>query len=108
VKISLTDDPAYQPILTTKEFERNSFRSLNLEKADWEAINQNLSDMDWVSLKASCHDENDFPELFRLTLLQVCIQHTPLKPENIKPYKPSGSRSCRIISRKKRKLQTPD
>jgi hypothetical protein len=108
VKISLTDDPAYQPILTTKEFERNSFRSLNLEKADWEAINQNLSDMDWVSLKASCHDENNFPELFRLTLLQVCIQHTPLKPENIKPYKPSGSRSCRIISRKKRKLQTPD
>ncbi|CAL8366448.1 unnamed protein product [Boreogadus saida] len=79
----IEDDPAYQPILTTKEFERNSFRSLNLEKADWEAINHNLSDMDWVSLKASCHDENYFPELFRLMLLQS-QPHCPRVEENLK------------------------
>ena len=83
VKSSLTDETAYHLILFTKEYERNSFISLNLEKADWDAFKQNLSDVDWVSLKASCHDENDFPELFRLTLLQFCLQHTPLKPENM-------------------------
>lgn len=105
IKVLLSDNPAYQPILTPKKIERNSFRCLKLEKANWTSINEELKNVDWVMLKSLCEEENEFPELFRLTLLQICLIHTPLKPENIKPYKPSGSRACRIISRKKRKLQ---
>ena len=104
VKIYLTTDPPYQPILAPKEFERHTFRSLNFDKANWEAMNRHLSEIDWEYLKTCCCDENEFPELFRFTLLQMCSLYTPLKPNSIKPFKPSGSRSCRIISRKK-KLQ---
>ena len=106
VEILLADHPAYAPITTPKDFEDNSFRCLNLPKADWTKVKKKLRAVDWDMLYSMCETEEEFPELFRLTLLQICLLEIPKKPDVKKDYKPSGSRACRVLGRKKRKLQT--
>ena len=104
VEIMLPDNSAYTPITSLKVLDANSFRSLKLESADWPKINEVLSEVDWELLRSDCPTE-DFPELFRLILLHACLSHTPKKAVLRGVYKPSKTRECRIIGRKKRKLQ---
>ena len=61
--------------------EKKDFAGLNFMKADWETMNQMLSEVDWESLEELCHATDRsggaFVELLRLTVLQVatmCVE----------------------------------
>ena len=73
IEVLLTDNPAYQHITTPKRFEENSFRCLDLPKADYTTVNEDLENIDWTQLRSLCTSDEEFPELFRLTLLQLCL-----------------------------------
>ena len=87
-------------------FEPYSFRSVNLQKADLESINDELSAIDWDLLWQMCDNEKDpeqFPELYRLTVLQLCLLHSPVKKPS-QPKKSVQARQRYITNRKRRKL----
>ena len=55
-------------------FESQSFRFIDLRKADFEVINQALADIDWDTLFDLCSQDssgNDFVELVRLTVTKI-------------------------------------
>ena len=82
-------------------FIPHTFRNLNLYKADFGEINNNLKSIKWDDLRSICSLE-DFPELVRLTVLQICELHAPTKchrSTRLSSYK----RERRTLSRKKRK-----
>lgn len=81
-------------------FDDNDFRSLDFSKADFEEINDQLSLIDWNSLRGQCSQE-EFPALFTDTLFQVCQSHVPKK--KIKTGRPKVLHALR---RKKKRLQT--
>ena len=81
----------------------HTFRSLNLQKADFVNINSQLSSIDWDHLKSICPAE-DFPELFRLTVLQVCMQHCPNKSQQSSKINPH-TRERNTLRRRKRKVK---
>ena len=83
-------------------FENQSFRDLNLQKANFELINSDLNSTDWEYLKSIC-PANDFPELFRLIVLQICMEHTPNKSQqsNMNPH----TRARNTLRRRKRKIK---
>ena len=56
--------------------------------------------VEWDVLSEEC-DEEKFPELFTLILLQACILGCPTKT----PPSKKGNKALRILSRKKRKIQ---
>ena len=83
--------------------EKHTFRSLNMRKADFEKICNHLQSIDWDMLNEAC-TPSEFPELLRLTVLQVCELHAPEKrPTSKKPN--SHVRNRRVLRRNKRKLQ---
>ena len=85
------------------QFKNQSFRDINLQKANFECINTDLNSTDWEYLKSICPD-NDFPELFRLIVLQICMEHTPNKSQqsdNINPH----TRARNTLRRRKRKIK---
>ena len=91
-----------------KEAEDFTYFSLNLHKADLDAINRTLIDVEWNALHNLCQQEDDgsmFAELVRLTTLQICYAHTPLKEIPAANARPKISRPRRILYRKKRKLK---
>ena len=106
IEILLQDHPAYRPVSAAKIFEEHSFRNLKLDKGDWPTINASLKKIDWLQLLSLCQTDEEFPELFRLTFLQICLLYTPKKPAVTGEYKPASTRTCRILTRKKRKLKT--
>jgi hypothetical protein len=64
--------------------DQHSFRAVNYHKANTEALNQDLSQVDWSVLKSLCdgnqdHDGSMFKELFVLTVLQLTLKHSPQK-----------------------------
>ena len=59
-------------------FTPHTFRNLNLYKANFKEINTHLQSIEWDELKSICPME-DFPELVRLTVLQICELHAPEK-----------------------------
>ena len=83
--------------------EPHTFRALNFKKSDFTKIKNHLKDIDWDDLIQLCSPE-EFPELFKLTLLQVCELYTPIKkPPNLTNR---GSHHRKILKRKKRKLRS--
>ncbi len=82
------------------DFEESAFRSLDFQKGDYEKISNLLKLVDWESLW-NTSDPESFPELFTLTVLQICELSCPKKV----PPKNKQTSSVRIPSRKKRKLQ---
>ena len=92
------------PSVTTKpSIPADSFRSLNLYKADFDKINAHLESIDWDELKAICSAE-EFPELLRLTMLQVCMLYSPTKVQHSN-YKNFFTRERDILRRRKRKVK---
>ena len=90
-------------------FEDNSFRSINLQKADYTRVNEILSDVDWDVLLELCDkdpDGNDYVELVRLTVLQACLLCSPKKPPLSSSDNPKSehSRKRYILNRKRRKI----
>ena len=95
-------------IKTTKSVNRQripnqSFRSLNLQKSNFNDISEHLKSINWNELKALCSPD-EFPELFRLTLLQVSMLFTPEKSAQSNKTNPF-LRSRNIIRRRKRKVR---
>ena len=82
-------------------FISSSFRNLDFNKADFDKINGMLSETNWDDLINTCPQES-FPELFSLTVLQICEQCCPKKI----PPKSTLSRAVNVPSRKKRKIQS--
>ena len=90
-------------------FESQSFRSIDLRKADFEVINQALADIDWDTLFNLCSQDssgNDFVELVRLTVLQACLLNCPekLPCRDAGRPKSQNSRNRFVLNRKRRKL----
>ena len=84
----------------------HSFRAINYHKADFEALDQDLSEVNWYYLKELCDEMHDpdgsmFKELIVLTVLQVALIHSPPK------VRPAGSGKSKtekeIISLKMRR-----
>ena len=82
-------------------FIPHTFRNLNLHKADFNKINEQIQAIEWDDLKSICPLE-DYPELVKLTVLQICEMYSPVKAHRstrLSSYK----RERRTLSRKKRK-----
>ena len=82
-------------------FDENSFRSINLHKADYIKMNELLSDVDWDALLDLCSNDpsgNEFVELVQLTVLQVCLLTSPKK---------CLSSATRVLSRSTLETATP-
>ena len=86
---------------TPPDFEDSTFRSLDFPKADFTGISSKIESVDWNQLwEASCPEE--FPKLFTQKILQICESCCPRKV----PPKSKTSPLVRILSRRKRKLQS--
>ena len=86
-------------------FHNHTFRNLRIKKPNLEPIQDHLNSVDWDSLRAICSEE-EFPELFRLTILQVCQLYCAPKSTTKRRSKPTNKyvRERRILNRKRRKL----
>ena len=83
--------------------DKHSFRALNLHKADFDQIREHLKNICWDELREPCTAE-EFSELFKLTVLQVCELYSPQRLDcnrSLNKY----YRNRRILNRKRRKLQ---
>ena len=113
VSVNLLYNMKAPSLSSTPSFEDNTFRSLDLQKADYSQINSILSEVDWDALYLLCDDDtggNDFVELLYLTVLQACQICSPKKIRNqifgsssAKP-KTEHSRKRFVLNRKRRKL----
>ena len=83
-------------------FLKHTFRNLNTHNADFDLINQHLSTVNWNELRSLC-SEQEFPELLRLTVLQICEIYTTTKSTN-KRHVNKFVKERRILNRKRRKL----
>ena len=60
----------------------HSFRAVDYHNADYDAMNQALSEINWKELWDQCEGElNSFLELMRLTVLQIAMMYSPLKDD---------------------------
>lgn len=85
------------------KISNHTFRSLNLQKADYAKINSHLESIDWDVLISMCTPD-EFPELLRLTILQVCTIYAPLKSEQSNKVNPF-LRNRNTLRRRKRKIK---
>ena len=75
-----------------------SFKNLNFQKANFDAISMEVSQVPWTQLFDECPFQ-DFPYLFTLIMLQICLQWVPVK----KQY--SGKpKELHALKRKKRRI----
>ena len=81
VKIRTTQNICTKNINQKPPIPPHSFRSLNFNKADFNKINNHLESVDWEYLETLCSIE-EFPEMLRLTVLQICMLYTPIKLGN--------------------------
>ena len=81
---------------------QHTFRSLNFNKANFDQISEHLANINWNDLQSLCSLE-EFPELIRLTVLQVCMLYTPLKTSNA-PKQNSFVKKRNILRRRKAKI----
>ena len=83
--------------------EPHTFRSLNMQKADFDQIRSHLQTVDWDNLRESCSAE-EFPELLKLTVLQISELYIPAKVSSRKPQN-KHCRNRRTLRRNRRNLQ---
>ena len=84
VKCLLGFNPIFRKEVVPTVVDQHSFRAVNYHKANMEALNQDLSQVDWSVLKSLCdgnqdHDGSMFKELFVLTVLHLTLKHSPQK-----------------------------
>ena len=104
--ITIVARQSLKPLTPNKKptFQKHSFRNLRIQKSNVEPIREQLNSVDWDSLRSIC-SEDDFPELFRLTILQICEVHC-LHKTTKKRTKPRNkyARERITLNRKRRKL----
>ena len=91
-----------QQEMKRKPFEPHSFRSLNLKKADFSKIKSHLLQVPWGFLYEECSPE-EFPELLKLIVLQICELFAP--PKKIFQATNKCPQKRKILKRKRRRLQ---
>ena len=104
VKVHTTYNLQTKNTINPPNIPVHSFRSLNLYKADYEKINAHLQSIQWDDLKELCSPE-EYPELLRLTVLQICTLYAPSKIPVRKQSSPFV-RDRIILRRRKRKVKT--
>ena len=111
VELVLGHNPLCPKEHTPISFDRNSFRATDFHRADFEAMNNCLEAVNWISLRELCYEDEDgsaFLELIRLTVLQITLLNSPSKdPTGTGPSSPRRSRQVREkykMKRKRRKL----
>ena len=87
-----------------KSPSNEGFRSLNLFKADFDAIDSYLAKIDWDLLWEESSLEM-FPKKLFETVLQACKLYTPIKPPITTTKLSSHDRSYRSLMRKRKKLK---
>ena len=103
VKVNTTYNLLSPQKTLKKAIPHYSFRSLNMKKAKYEAICEDLRSINWNELKAICTPD-EFPELLRLTLLQIAMVHVPKKLPASKKTNPF-THSRNILRRRKKKVR---
>ena len=103
VTIQTTYNLKARPAKVKPPIPEDSFRSLNLYKADFDEIDKHLESINWEDLQSSCSPE-EFPEVFKLKVLEVCKLYSPTKSNNYK-YKNFFTRERDILRRRKRKVK---
>ena len=91
----------------TSPTDPNSFRAVNYHKADFEAMNRDLAEVDWMELLGLCDENLDkYLELLRLTVLQITLMHSPAKdsPEETRTKTKKRNKNIYILKRKRRKI----
>ena len=93
------------PLNTKPTFQKHSFRNLRINKSNLSLISDQIDSVDWDNLHSLC-TEDEFPELFRLTVLQICEIHCPPKSTKKRATKPRNkfARERRVLNRKRRKI----
>ena len=90
------------------EMDKNSFRAADYHRADYDAMNEELSSINWTYLHSLCEDEDTdgsmFLELFRLTVLQLTLKHSPRKERVQGDKKSKKLREKYTLKRRRRKL----
>ena len=91
--------------LQNPSVNQNSLCSLNFHKADFDKINEELQNIDWLNLEASCTNE-EFPEMFYDTVLQICTKYAPPKSKPKTRKQSKHFKTCYSINRKRRKIMS--
>ena len=78
VDIMLAWNPVSIDQAKVPSFDENSFRSLDFHRADFDALRNMLSEVNWELLRSSCSFE-EFPVKFTDTLFQICSECVPCK-----------------------------
>ena len=102
--VTVTTKESLKPIQPKPKptFTKHTFRNLKIHNADFDLISEHLSTVDWNELKLLCSEE-EFPELFRLTVLQISELYCSTKSNN-KRHENKFVKERRILNRKRRKL----
>ena len=111
VELLLGHNPLRPKQDNTPSYDKNSFRAVDFHRADFDAMNEQLSSVDWYALQELCgEDENgsNFLELLRLTILQITLLHSPAKamtdPDSTSGNKSRHQRDRYVLKRRRRKL----
>ena len=92
---------------TAQPLDPFSFRSVNYHETDYKAMNEELSNVNWTALWELCEGELDaFLELFRLTVLQCTLAHSPKKeaPEQEIRRTRRKNKQTYVLKRRRRKI----
>ena len=88
-----------------KNSDKVQFKSLNLFKADFQAIREELKTVDWESLWKKSNLE-DFPHILYDTVLNCCQKFTPTKESSQSKNALHKDKSYRSLLRKLKKTKT--
>jgi hypothetical protein len=103
---NLLADPVHSK--SREEVDQFSFRAIDYHRADFEMMNEELSKINWKELWLLCHEDDpegsNFLELFRLTVLQIALHHSPEKEKTGGERRGKRARAKYAMKRRRRRL----
>ena len=109
IELLLGYNPIHHSTEVPDEVDQYSFRAVDFHKANYEALNSDLLEIDWENLKHLCTDDADgseFLELIRLLVLQLTLLHSPPKERPTGAPKSRKAREKYTLNRRRRKLNS--
>ena len=91
------------PTKNKQSFINHTFRNLRIQKSSLDPISEHIKSVDWDQLRSNC-SEQEFPELMRLTILQICELHCDTKSHKGSKPRNKFVRERRTLNRKRRKI----
>lgn len=109
IDLLLGFNPIKPTTITKEEVDPFSFRAVDYHRANFPAMNDLLSVVDWKQLSDLCKDHDDtdgslFLELVRLTVLQITLIHAPPKEKKAGDPRSKKAREKYTMKRRRRKL----